>query len=115
MKKPLATVFLLLIYLAVGILVTYCTALLPPVTTWVSPGATGASDYGFPVPWREDLVLYCAPNHPQACPTPVHSIVYDWIGFAVDVVVYMIVMSGLVFLGRKYLHRKQHGTGGVEC
>ena len=108
MQKPqiLATLFLLLILLAVGILVTNCTALLPPVMTSISPSATAFSDYGFPVPWKEYSVLYFAPFHPQACPTPVHSIGYDWFGFAVDVLFYMAVAYGLIVLGRKYLHGK---------
>ena len=80
--------------------------------TSVSPGATGISDYGFPLPWEHDSVLYCAPFHPQACPTPVHSLGYDWLGFAVDVLFYSAVAYSLIILGRKYFRAKMSGTSG---
>ena len=112
MPQNLATLFLLLILFAIGIFVTYCTALLAPVTTSIAPGATGVSDYGFSVPLKEDSVLYCAPFHPQACPTPVQSSGYDWFGFALDIVFYMAVAYGLIVLGRKYLPGKPPGTPG---
>ena len=96
--------------LALGILVTYSTGLLPPVVASISPGARGISNYGFPLPWKQDSVLYGAPFHPQACPAPVHILGYDWLGFAVDVLFYMAVEYGLIVLGRKYFRAKMSGT-----
>ena len=108
--QTLATLFLLLFLLGIGMLVTHCTARLPPVMTSVSPGATGVSAYGLPLPLKEDSVVYCAPFYPQACPTPVQSVGYDWFGFTIDVLFHMAVAYGLIVLGRKYLHGKPSGT-----
>lgn len=96
---------LLTILLLIAVLVTYSTVLLPPLLTFINPGGTGFSDYGFPVPWKEEAVAYCSPLNPQACPTPIHTISYNWFAFAADVLFYTAVGFGLLLIYKKYRSR----------
>src|SRR5437899_8965466 len=73
-------ILLLIILVGMGVIITYCSVFLPPTTAMINPGGSGSSEYGFPSPWKVNNVLYCSPLHPQACPTPIYSSDYDWIG-----------------------------------
>jgi hypothetical protein len=97
---------LLTILFAVGTLVTYATVMLPPTLMSVNPGGTGQSDYGFPIAWKDDVVQYCAPFHPQACPSPIYNTNYNWFGFVADVLFYVLVGYGFFLLYRRYHLRK---------
>ena len=84
-------ILLLIILVGVGGILTYCSVFLPPTTTTINPGGSGSSDYGFPLPWKVNNVLYCSPLHPQACPTPIYSSDYDWIAFTGDILFYAVL------------------------
>ena len=97
---------LLTILFAVGTLITYATVMLPPTLMSVNPGATGQTDYGFPIPWKDEVVQYCSPLNRDACPNPIYNTNYNWFGFVADVLFYVLVEYGLFLLYRRHHARK---------
>src|SRR5207247_9369886 len=90
MARP-RLILLLMILVGMGGIITYCSVFLPPTTTTITPGGSGSSDYGFPLPWKVNNVLYCSPLHPQACPTPIYSSAYDLLAFTGDFLLYAVL------------------------
>ena len=103
------SLFRLSLVLAAAILATYFSGLLQ-ILTVDSPGGSIGSFYGFPLTWKENIEFLCSPLYPQACQSPTYSTQYDWGIFALDVLFYLAVGYGLLFILTKYRGRKPTGT-----
>lgn len=100
--------FPVILILGTAILATFFSGLLLFLTV-VSPGGSIDSFYGFPFTWKENIEFVCSPLHPQACQSPIYVTQYDWIVFALDVLFYIAVGYGLLFVLTKHLGRNPTG------
>ena len=105
----LGLLFRFLIVLGAAILTTFFSGLLLFVTV-VSLGGSIDSFYGFPLSWKENIEFVCSPLHPQACQSPIYVTQYDWGVFALDVLFYIAVGYGVLFIYAKYHARKPSGA-----
>ena len=94
-KAWLTQVRVMLPVIAVGFLATLATGFVSTGGTF-TPGGVGWSNYGFPLPWRVDVILSCPPWCNQTS-----GAVFNPLFFAIDLVFFVAFGSALALVYKR--------------